>query len=1041
MNLARITIKRPVATLMFFLAVALVGALALARLSVDLLPDLSFPMFTVRTVYPQAAPNEVENRVTRRIEEAVSSIAGLRSMHSISKEGVSLVHLEFYWGSNMDFAALHVREKLDQLRWSLPPEVERPTIIQLDPSAEPIMVLALGGEDLSQTRLFAENVLKRRLEQIRGIALASVTGGTEREIHVDLDLQALAALQLNPQDMAQALQQANVSLPGGTVLGGRYRYSLRIRGVFESVADIRNVAIAHRSDGSAVRLDQVAAVHESIRERNGLNRLNQNEAVAMLLVKESGFNTVQVAAEAQTVLQQIRKEYPEIEISLIDDQSRIISLAIDNVSQAILYGGVLAVLVLFFFLHDVRSPLSIAVSIPISVLAAFILFMMFDVNLNIMSLGGLALGIGLLVDNSIVVLENSMRLRESDLSLSEAAARGAGEVAMPLLASTLTTVAVFLPIAFVEGVAGQLFRDQALAVTFSLLASLVVSLTLLPVLIARSMPERAARKKQANPSQSSRLRRILSWPWRQVSQGAKWGSRGVSRAVRPVFGFSDGLLQKIQRVYESQLDKNLAHAGRTLFSGAGLFILTLVLALWLRYEFMPQMPAQQLVMDIRLPEGTALDYVSESAAAVEAWLASRPEIDYVFSQVGWARHGSEMARSDQSIEQIHLVAQPKPSDPDMIGQLKKELEQHLSLPAGSEYTFDVSEGVVQQLLDLDEGDIRIELCGEDLETLSHLADDLRHQVERIPGIGHVWSDIKAGAPEIRVQIDTDLAGRMGLSAQAIADYIRTSIQGVVATELQEFDKKIDIRLKPAFRESDLAALFKQQIRPGVAIGSLVRVDQGRSLMQILRQNQARTITLFATVKERSVGAVVNEIRQHTASLALPGGYELHVGGMREEMNRSFNSLAMALAAQFESFKHPFVILLSVPMAWIGVIWLLWITSTSVNVLSLIGVIVLTGIAVNDAIIKISFINQLRREGMDLVPAIHQAGRMRLRPILMTTATTILGLLPLALALGPGADMGRPLAIAIIGGLVTSTWLTLFVVPVIYYVMEKRQVEL
>ncbi|MBD3373960.1 hypothetical protein GF406_02900 [candidate division KSB1 bacterium] len=677
----------------------------------------------------------------------------------------------------------------------------------------------------------------------------------------------------------------------------------------------------------------------------------------------------------------------------------------------------------------------------------FILFMVFDVNLNIMSLGGLALGIGLLVDNSIVVLENSMRLRESDQSLAEAAARGAGEVAMPLLASTLTTVAVFLPIAFVEGVAGQLFRDQALAVTFSLLASLVVSLTLLPMLIARSVPQPVTRTNRPSGTRPSRLRRIITWPWRQMSQGVKWGGRAVRRAVRPVFGFSDRLLQRIQRIYESQLDKNLMHSSRTLFVGAGLFLLTLALALWLRYEFMPQMPAQQLVMDIRLPEGTAFHSVSETAATVEAWLASQPEIEFVFSQVGWARHGSEMARSDQAIEQIHLIAQPEQSVPGTIERLQHELEQHLVLPAGSEYTFNASEGVVQQLLDLDEGDIRIELCGEDLQTLSDLADDLRRLVERIPGIEHVWSDIKAGAPEIRLQIDRDMAGRLGLSAQAIADYIRTSIQGVVATELQEFDKKIGIRLKPAFSEADLGSLFRQQIRPGVAIGSLVRVDQGRSLMQILRQNQARTVTLFANVGERNVGTVVNEIRQHAAGLALPGGYEMHVGGMREEMNRSFNSLAMALvlalalvymilAAQFESFRHPFVILLSVPMAWIGVIWLLWITSTSVNVLSLIGVIVLTGIAVNDAIIKISFINQLRGEGMDLVPAIHQAGRMRMRPILMTTLTTILGLLPLALALGPGADMGRPLAIAIIGGLVTSTWLTLFVVPVIYYVLEK-----
>ncbi len=1081
MHISALTTRRPVATIMFFLAIILFGFISLERLSVDLLPDLSYPIIAVRTTYPNAAPIEVENFVTRRIEEAVSGLAEIQRIQSVSKEGLSIVTLEFAWGTQMNFATLNVREKLDQLRWSLPPEVSRPTIIEMDPSVEPIMILAVSGSDLIQTKQFAEDVIKRRLEQIQGIALASVTGGMEREIHVLLDPDAMETLGLQVEEIVQSLDRSNYSMPGGTIRRGNFRYALRTLGEFADLDDIGAVVVHRTEEGTIVKLDQVATIQDAFKERQGLNRLNGQEAVGLLLIKEAGENTVQVASEVNDVFEQMENEYPEIAIHKVYDQSTFISTAIANVTQAMILGGLLSFIVLFFFLHDVRSPLNIALSIPISIVTTFILFHLFNINLNIMSLGGLALGIGLLVDNSIVVLENIFRLRENKLDPLEAASRGAREVSMPLFASTFTTIAVFLPIAYIQGIAGQLFRNLAFAVTFSLLASLLVSLTLLPVLTLHllksksdsSVPEPISKDQKPAAGQKDKKKRIssvfhtiirlpvsmmkrffillLRLIYRLIRIFKKW----LADLSKPLFLLFDRTFEKVLYGYENLLSKALARPGITLLLSLCLLIGCFFIGLTLRRELMPQITSDEITIELKMPVGSTLGIVADVADSLETFLENEPEVLSVFSQIGRARYGAQTGQEEESIENARVLARLNTRARSSVQEMIQRTQDHLVLPEGCEMNFSPSENLIGRLLNVGEADLEISFVGTNLDILNNLLDQVGNIVKNVEGIQDVWTSQTTGMPEIRIQIDREQASQYGFSAVIIAQAIQNQVQGQIATQLNAFDQKIDILVRPEYGSEDvLEQLMNTMVsnsRLSMPLRSLIEYTIDYGPAQISREDQVRQLLLSARIGDRSLDDIIQELEQNVSELSVPSGYEIEVGGVREEINRSFRNLFLALglsiilvymilAAQFESFLHPFIIILSVPFAITGTILMLFVTGTSLNIISLIGIVMLSGIAVNDAIIKISFINQQRRAGKGLLNAIHEAGRMRIRPILMTSVTTIFGMLPLALSLGPGALLGRPLAITVIGGLFSSTVLTLIVVPVIYYVIETKRLS-
>ena len=1077
MHITELSIRRPVAVAMFFLGVILLGIVSLSRLSVDLLPDLSYPKLTVWTTYPGAAPEEVETMVTKPIEEAVGTVPGVRRIESVSREGVSLVTLEFLWGRDMDFAALNVREKLDRLRWVLPRETGRPTIIRIDPRSQPIMALSISGENLVSLKELARDVIKRRLEQLKGVALAQVTGGLEREIQVEVDKERLESLGLTIEQIASALAAANFNLPGGTIKKGRYRYSLRTLGEFQNIEEIKDVVVGRSQGGSIVRLQEVATMVDGFKERENITRFNGKESIGIVLKKEAGANTVRVSKRVRRVLKELEKEYPEIQIAVAYDQAKFISSAIANVLQAILFGGILAFLVLFFFLHDFRNPVNIALAIPISIIATFVLLYFSKVSLNMMSLGGLALGIGMLVDCSIVVLENIFRHRQEGRGRMEAALTGTKEVAMAVTASTLTTISVFLPIIYVKGVAGQLFKDQALTVTFSLLASLAVSLTLLPALASRflyrgteetsdgdleekSPPDRASEEKRTF---WTRVTKVLNRVARSIAlfliDLVRFWVSSISgfmnRLFGPVFRSFDKFFQAFAQRYDRLLLWSLDHRPRVLGIVALALAISLLLGLHLKRELMPQVDQGEFTIRVELPPGTSLEGTAAVISEIEKDILQEKDVEAVFSSIGMTKEQAGFRLGEASINRaeirVRLKDRAKKSTREVVRDLRARLQ---SLPEAI-IAFDLGQTTLGQILGTAEADVAIKVIGEDLSISKNIIEEIKRRIEGVKGLKDLESSYEEGRPEIRITIDREAASRYGLSVHQVAQFVKNTMKGKVATQFKDFDRKIDILVRPKIEDRDeLEDLLNSYIplsHSFVPLRELITYTYTRGPTEIRRENQAREVVLWGRVEGRGLSDVIRDIEERIADVEHPYDYQISVGGAREEMRRSFKSLyyaailAMALvymilAAQFESLIHPFVIIFAVPLAAVGVIWGLFVTGQSFNVISLIGVVVLVGIAVNDAIVKVDFINQERRRGTPLREAIVEAGKKRLRPIIMTTVTTVFGLAPMAIGLGRGAELQRPLAIAVISGLLSATFLTLIVIPVIYSYLAGGSVK-
>ncbi len=1064
MHVAEAAVRRPVATAMFFVAVALLGVVSLGKLSVDLLPDLAYPKITVWTTYVDAGPLEIEEFVTRPIEEAASTVAGLRRVRSVSREGLSLVTLEFHWGVDMEFASLAVREKLDQLRWILPREAGRPSIVRLDPRSQPIMALSLAGADLMRLRDLARDVYKRRLEQLKGVAMAVVTGGLEREIHVDVDTRRLATFGLSLDQLSAALAAANYSLPGGTIKRGLYRYSLRALGEFQSPEEIATVVIGRSPDGALIRVADVAHVEDGFRERESITRFNGSESVGLLLKKEAGANTIEVSRRVHAVLEQLRAEYPSVQVAVAYDQAEFIANALANVKQALLVGGMLAFLVLFFFLDDVRQPVSIGLSMPLSVLAALILFFFSGVNLNLMSLGGLALGIGMLVDNSIIVLENIFRHRQAGRTAESAAVVGAKEVAMPVLASTLTTVAVFLPVVYVRGVAGQLFRDQALAVTFSLLASLVVSLSLLPVLLSRARGPGRRRGSTPVPAGTGSpsalrslvgtvlapIRRLVHRCGKKLSRASLllWGP--IARFFHKGFALSDRMMARLTAAYEQAEEWVLDHrtwilAGLVLILVSGTF-----LGARLAREFMPRVDQGEFVVEVEAPVGATVEATSERVAHLEQWLLRQPEVEAVFSTVGLIEDPLALFTEEAALHRGKLHVRLRRSPTRNTWELMAALRERAPHLIDARVQVREAANVLQQLLGTSEPPVVIKVLGEDFHLAAQIARQVEALVRDVPGLKAVQEQWEEGRPEVLIQIDRERAAMHGLSPRQVASFIQHSVKGRVATQFKDFDQKVNVLVRPRVEERvDMEQLRAARLRASLAevpLGELIRYQYRQGPTEIRREDQVRELLLVGSVEGRAAGEVLQDIARRLEHFAPPPDYRVVVAGEREELNRSFRSLAyalllsvvliyMILAAQFESLRHPFIIMLDVPLTVAALGLLFALLGLTLNAITLIGLIVMAGIAVNDSIVKVEFINQLRRQGIQLRAAILEAGRIRLRPILMTSVTTVLGLVPLAIGWGQGAELQRPLALALIGGLCISTAVSLLVVPLLYSLVE------
>jgi len=1033
MNLPRFSINRPVTTVMVFAGIILFGIISLTRLPQELFPPITYPQLTVVTTYENAAPEEIETLITKPVEEAIGTVSGLRRLKSISREGLSLVIAEFGWAQNMDFAALRMREKIDLIKERLPRESQEPLVMKYNPFELPIMTLSVTGERSAQDiREISRKIIKDELEKIEGVASATITGGLEREIMVEVDQGRLQAQKVPLLDVARSIADANLNYPAGTIKESFYEYLIRTLGEFEHVDEIQDIAVkVEKEDMYAspealeegiskskrlVLLKDVGVVIDTVKERTSYSRHNSEENVSISVQKQAQANTLRVVNRIKKALVDIRDEVPgDLKIKIVYDQSKFIKDSITGVGNAAVLGGILAFLVLLLFLRNVKSAAIVTISIPISVVAVFTLMYMGGLSINMMSLGGLALGVGMLVDSAIVVLENISRHREQGEERKASAIQGATEVSSAITASTLTTVVVFFPMIFVIGIAGQLFKQLAFTVIFALVASLFVALTIIPLL-----------------------------------------SSMKAKKERSVKRYKEFALIKL---YEKWLIKFLQHKKRGLLTVLFLFLGSLLLFIPLDKELMPKTDQGQFVIKVDMPSGTRLEITDALSKKIEKYLSGLPHVLDVTSIVGSTRGREakdvlQRLSSNQAEIRVALKRRRRIKTARAVQDAKKVISRFDLGGADIEYM--LQESVFRAAVQ-ESAPIVVEIKGENMPALIKITEKLTDKIEKIKGIYGVKTDMPKPSPETKIFVDKDMASIHNLSVADIAQTAQIAMKGYVASQLKEKGQEIDIRVR--MREvdrGDFKKLSRLRIHaPGgetLPLFTVARFTKGKGPSEIKRLDQERTILISANIYRRALKDVTRDIIRAIKKLDIPENFTVKLAGESEEMTESFKSLRFAMifsillvymimAAQFESFWQPFIIMVTVPLSIIGVLIALFITGTSVNVVALLGIIMLGGIVVNNGIVLIDYLNLLRSRGKSVMEATIEASKSRLRPILMTALTTILGLFPMALAIGEGSELRSPLAISVIGGLLVATFLTLWVVPALYLLSYELRVKL
>jgi HAE1 family hydrophobic/amphiphilic exporter-1 len=1056
MQLVDFATRRRVTIVMCMVAIALFGFVSLARLKVNLLPDLSYPTLTVRTELVGAAPLEIENLITRPVEEAVGIIRNVRQVRSVSRSGQSDVTLEFVWGTDMDLAGIEVREKLDLLQ--LPLEAKRPLLLRFDPSTEPVLRFALlektaadgsapvnSEERLKFLRRFAEDRLKPDLEAVPGSAAVKVSGGYEDEIQVFVDQQKLAQLGLSIETVASRLRAENVNLSGGRLEQGTQRFLVRTLNEFQSIEEMSGAIIA-AVDGQPVYLRDVATVTHGHKEREAVTRVKGRESVELAVYKEGDANTVQLAKALMERIEALRKTLPsQTEIIPVYDQSKFISSAIGEVRDAAVIGGLLSILVLYFFLRDARATYVAGIVIPVSVIGTFMLMYLSGVTLNIMSLGGIALSVGTLVDTSVVILESITKKREAGLGAFEAARSGTSEVAMAVTASTLTSIAVFFPMVFISGIAGQLFRDQALTVTYGHILSLLVGLTVVPMLVAGRIANEVSGTAQP--------------PLGRFARGVAFVAGLFGRAGRAIASFfrmiftpfvwvTQKSYRRLEESYVPLLEWSLLHRGRVIAAALVLSLVTFALVPRLGTELIPQLSQGEYNVDLRLPPGTPLDQTDRVVESAQRAAMQIGGVDLSYSVAGTGnRLDANPVDAGENTGKLSITLVPGSGRAEETASITA-LRPHLDAVAGLQYQFS------RPSLFTFSTPLEVVVSGYDLDRLRAVAEQVRARMDAAGTYTDIRSTVEAENPEIQIVFDQDRATRLGLKVRDIADRIVTSVRGEVATRYRLRDKQIDVLVRSVHaRAASIEEIRNLIINPGsaqpVPLSAVAEVTLSVGPAEIRRIGQERVAVVSASYTGSDLGAAVKDLQGMLGKIALPPGVSSYLSGQSEEMQDSLRSLTFTLAlavllvylvmaSQFESLVQPFVILFTIPLGLIGVVWALFLTSTTISVVAMIGIIMLTGIVVNNAIVLIDAVNRARQRGLDKHAAILFAARARLRPIVITTVSTILGLVPMSLGIGDGAEVRTPMAITVIGGMTVSTLLTLVVIPVVYSLMVRER---
>ncbi len=1020
MSLARLSVQRPVFTAMVTLIVVVLGLVSLRRVQIDLLPDVELPTVTVQTEYLGASPEVMELRVTQIIEEIVATVPGVQDLSSTSSEGRSDVKITFTWGTDVDTAAIDVHNKIEDEINELPEEIIRPRVNKFDIATFPVVVLGISSHlDPVELTTLVDEQIRYRFAQIPGVAQVDPWGEYEREVRVELDPSRIRALGLPLDDVLDAIRNANLDLPAGKIDEGQTTVTLRAPAQFADLEEIRDTVVTMRQ-GAPVRVRHIATVRDTYQRRERIARVNGEPGLRIGIRKQSDANTVEVAEAILAEVEAVNADFPQIRVVPVINQGNFIERSIANVAQSVLYGGVLAVAVLLLFLGNVRSTMIIATAIPISLVATIGLVYFTGLTLNLMTLGGLALGVGMMVDNSIVVLENIFRRRqELGESAREAAIAGAREVGPAIVASTITTLVIFLPLVFVRGVSGVLFQDLAIVIVFSLSCSLVVSLSVVPTLAARLL--------------------------RGVPTRPDASREGMRRAAEPPTG-------RLGRFYRALLDGALRHRVSTVVLAAAALGGTLPLAGLVGTEFMPPSDEGEVRVTGEMPVGTRLGVIDAQTRKLEVLVyPAVPEA--VSSVVSVAAAGRS---ADESFKgEIRITLVPATERERSNVEIADALREHLaSKIPGMIVRTRAPQGqfLLERVLGTEEG-ISVEVRGFDLEVLGELAQVVARTIETVPGITDVKVSREAGVPQREIRIDRDKAADLKLSPADVARAIETAIAGSPAGEYRVRGNSYRILVQLADAENlPLDEILDMTITnadgEAIALRNVVANEAGYGPMVIEREDQQRIVKVNANVAGRDMGSVAADIEDRLRDIARPVGYDLVVAGNFEEQRKAFDELLvslilslalvyMVLAAQYESLLDPLVVMLSVPVAAVGVLITLAATHTTLNVQSFIGCIMLGGIVVNNAILLVDQARQLRLEGMHARAAVAEAGRRRLRPILMTTLTTMLGLLPLALGFGEGADAQAPLARAVLGGLTASTLITLLLVPAVYALVHRK----
>jgi len=1057
MKLPDLSINKPVTVTMIFLGIVLMGSISLGRLPQELFPAISYPQLTIVTTYENAAPEEVETLITKIVEEAVGTVGNLKRVSSASKEGISLVTTEFNWGTNMDFASLGVREKIDLIKERLPLGSQDPIVMKFNPFELPVMTLSVTGEKTpSELLKLTKKFIKDELEKVPGVASCNITGGLEREIVVSVDQARLRASGIAINKIVDALKSSNLNYPAGTIEEHFYEYLIRTIGEFEVVSQIKDTVVGvdepedqkttlenqesqKKKEESArlVYLKDIAEVKDTFQERTSISRFNGQENISVSILKQAGSNTLQVADNIKKRLNDIKKELPNgINAIIVYDQAIFIRKSIRDVGDAAWQGGFLAFLVLWLFLKKLKPALIVALSIPISIMITFTLMYFSGISLNMLSLGGLALGIGMLVDAGIVVIENISNHIQSGKELKEAARVGANEVESPIWGSVMTTVVVFLPMIFVTGIAGQLFKEVAITVTYSLMASLYVSLALIPLFVT------IGKKKKANPAETALM--------------------GVGSEFK--------LVKWMGNIYGRSLPITLKNKKLIIFGALVLFLFSMIIFRFLNKEFMPKIDQREFVMKVNLMTGTRLEITDSSVRKIEERLLNNKDVDSIAVNIGSTKEKSmgdvvETLGSYQANIIVNLKKgkeKGKLNTSQIIQNLKKELDKENL--EGAEIEYILQESVFKSAL-MGSAPIAIEIKGQDLNFTKKLYEELHFELVKIPGIYGIRTSLAPPAPETKVNIIKDKAALYNLSVGSISQAAHIAIKGVTATKFKEQGREIDIKVRLRAEDRKKLSsirniLVHSPLGIDVPLSEVAYITHGVGPSEIKRLDQQRVILMTANVTGRPIDKVIGDVNKiidaimashadikKQAARQVEKDFTIKLAGENQEMKESFFSLMFALilsivlvymimASEFESFWQPFIIMFTLPLSLIGVSWILFLTHTPISVVVILGVIMLGGVVVDNGIVLIDKVNVLRNEGNDLVTAVSKAGSNRLRPIMMTSFTTVLGLLPLALGLGEGSELQAPMAITVMGGLTVCTFLTLFVIPALYTVSAE-----